>query len=94
MRRPILNHTKRGELVYEPFFGSGTCLAAAELTERVCYGKETDGKDTNLSIQHWQILAGKKATLEGDGWTFEGLASRGPGWHTQPGRDLETEVPV
>ncbi len=30
MRRPILNHTKRGELVYEPFLGSGTTLAAAE----------------------------------------------------------------
>ena len=31
MRRPILNHTKRGELVYEPFLGSGTTLAAAEI---------------------------------------------------------------
>jgi DNA modification methylase len=29
MRRPILNHTKRRELVYEPFLGSGTTLAAA-----------------------------------------------------------------
>ena len=29
MRRPILNHTKRSELVYEPFLGSGTTLAAA-----------------------------------------------------------------
>ena len=38
MRRPILNHTKRGELVYEPFLGSGTTLAAAELTQRVCCG--------------------------------------------------------
>jgi DNA modification methylase len=28
MRRPLLNHTKRGELVYEPFLGSGTTLAA------------------------------------------------------------------
>jgi DNA modification methylase len=37
MRRPILNHLKRGELVYEPFLGSGTTLAAAELTGRVCY---------------------------------------------------------
>ncbi len=37
MRRPILNHLRRGELVYEPFLGSGTTLAAAELTQRVCY---------------------------------------------------------
>jgi DNA modification methylase len=29
MRRPILNHLKRGELAYEPFLGSGTTLAAA-----------------------------------------------------------------
>jgi DNA modification methylase len=38
MRRPILNHTKRGELIYEPFLGSGTTLAAAEATARVCCG--------------------------------------------------------
>ncbi len=31
MRRPILNHLRRGELVYDPFLGSGTTLAAAEL---------------------------------------------------------------
>src|ERR1017187_3465490 len=42
MRRPILNHPKRGELVYEPFLGSGTTLAAAELTERICCGMELD----------------------------------------------------
>ena len=34
MRRPILDHLKRGEAVYDPFLGSGTTLAAAELTER------------------------------------------------------------
>ena len=41
MRRPILNHTKLGELVYDPFLGSGTTLAAAEVTERGCYGLES-----------------------------------------------------
>ncbi len=35
MRKPILNHTKPGELVYDPFLGSGTTLAAAEVTGRV-----------------------------------------------------------
>ena len=34
MRRPLLNHLKRGEAVYDPFLGSGTTLAAAELTKR------------------------------------------------------------
>jgi DNA modification methylase len=74
MRRPILNHTKRGELVYEPFLGSGTTLAAAELTERVCLGIELDPKYVDVVIGRWQSLSGKKATLEGDGRTFEEIA--------------------
>jgi DNA modification methylase len=71
MRRPILNHLKRGELVYEPFLGSGTTLAAAELTERVCCGMELDPKYVDVIVQRWQSLAGKKATLEADGRTFD-----------------------
>jgi DNA modification methylase len=57
MRRPILNHTKRSELVYEPFLGSGTSLAAAELTERVCLGVELDPKYVDVIVQRWQTLA-------------------------------------
>jgi DNA modification methylase len=36
IRLPILNHTKRGEPIYAPFLDSGSTLAAAELTARVC----------------------------------------------------------
>src|SRR6266852_1691555 len=67
MRRPILNHTKRGELVYDPFLGSGTTLAAAELTERVCLGIELDPKYVDVAVSRWQTLAGKRATLEREG---------------------------
>ena len=74
MRRPILNHTKRGELIYEPFLGSGTTLAAAEVTERVCLGLELDPKYVDVVVQRWQTLSGKKAILDGDGRTFEGIA--------------------
>jgi DNA modification methylase len=70
MRRPILNHTKRGELVYEPFLGSGTTLAAAELTERVCLGIELDPKYVDVVVLRWQTLSGQQATLDGDGRTF------------------------
>jgi DNA modification methylase len=73
MRRPILNHIKRGELVYEPFLGSGTTLAAAELTERVCCGMELDPKYVDVIVQRWQTLSGKLATLDGDGRTFEAV---------------------
>jgi DNA modification methylase len=71
MRRPILNHTKRGELVYEPFLGSGTTLAAAELTQRICLGIELDPKYVDVVVQRWQQLTGREATLEGGGRTFE-----------------------
>jgi len=75
MRRPILNHTKHGALVYDPFLGSGTTLAAAELTERVCLGIELDPKYVDVAVQRWQTLAGKKVTLDSDGRAFEEIAA-------------------
>ena len=39
-RRPILWHTSPGDVVYEPFAGSGSQLIAAELTGRTCYAME------------------------------------------------------
>jgi DNA modification methylase len=74
MRRPILNHLRRGELVYDPFLGSGTTLAAAELNERVCYGMELDPKYVDVVVERWQQLTGKQATLDGDPRTFGGIA--------------------
>jgi DNA modification methylase len=60
--------------VYEPFLGSGTTLAAAEITERVCSGLEIDPKYADVIVQRWQGLSNKKATLDGDGRTFEETA--------------------
>jgi DNA modification methylase len=79
MRRPILNHIKRGALVYEPFLGSGTTLAAAEVTERACCGVELDPKYVDVVVQRWQNLSGKKAKLEEDGRTFAEIASERQG---------------
>jgi DNA modification methylase len=55
--------TKRGELVYEPFLGSGTTLAAAELTERFRCGLELDPKYTDVAVLRWQALSNRQATL-------------------------------
>jgi DNA modification methylase len=57
-----------------PVSGSGTTLAAAELTERFCYGLEMDPKYVDVIVQRWQTLSGKKAKLDGDGRTFEEIA--------------------
>ena len=74
MRRPILNHLKRGDLVYDPFLGSGTTLAAAELTQRVCYGIELDPKYVDVVVRRWQTLTGKKAVLDADRRVYEEIA--------------------
>jgi DNA modification methylase len=50
-------------------------LAAAELTERACCGVELDPKYIDVIVLRWQSLSGKKATLEGDGRTFETVAA-------------------
>lgn len=40
--KPYTNHTRRGDVVYEPFGGSGTALIAAEMTGRRAYVMELD----------------------------------------------------
>jgi DNA modification methylase len=78
-RRPILNHTERGDVVYDPFLGSGTTLIAAELTGRICYGIEIVPKYVDLAVCRWQSLTGRSATLEGDGRSFDEIkAERSP----------------
>jgi DNA modification methylase len=71
IRRPILNHTERGEVFYDAFLGSGTALVAAELTERICYGLEIDSKYIDVIVCRWQQLVGKSAILDGDGRSFD-----------------------
>jgi len=71
MRRPILNHTERGDSVYDPFLGSGTTLIAAEQTERACYGLEIDPRYVDVIVRRWQEFNGNRATLAGTDQTFE-----------------------
>jgi DNA modification methylase len=71
MRRPLLNHTESGEVVYDPFLGSGTTLIAAEQTGRVCIGIELDPRYADLIVMRWQQFTGGTARLDGDGRTFD-----------------------
>jgi hypothetical protein len=71
MRRPILNHTERGEAIYDPFLGSGSSLLASELTERVCCGLEIEATYVDVIVCRWQQFTGRPATLDGDGRSFD-----------------------
>jgi DNA modification methylase len=57
--RPILNHTKPGELVYEPFCGSGSCLIAAEKTGRRCFALELDPRWCDLIRARYEAYRAK-----------------------------------
>lgn len=63
--RPISNHTQKGEIVYEPFAGSGAQLIAAEQLGRTCYGMEIEPKYCEVIIQRY------KAYCEKHGKSFE-----------------------
>lgn len=60
-KRPLLWHLKKGELCYEPFLGSGTCLIAAEMTERRCFAMEQDPRYCDVAVARWESFTGRKA---------------------------------
>ena len=72
MRKPMRNHTLPGEVVYEPFCGSGTTLIAAEQTGRICCGVELEPKYVDVIVTRWQDFTGKDA-LAADGRTFSAM---------------------
>ena len=59
--RPILNHTRKGESVYEPFSGSGTCIMAAERSGRRCFAIELDPGYCDEAVARWERTTGSVA---------------------------------
>lgn len=71
MRRPILNNSTSGDLIYEPFSGSGSTIIAAETTGRTCLAMELDPRYCDVAVERWQSFTGRMATLEKGGLTHE-----------------------
>jgi site-specific DNA-methyltransferase (adenine-specific) len=66
----MANSTARGDLVYEPFSGSGTTIVTAEQLGRRCRAVELEPRYVDVAVRRWEQLTGKQATLEGDGRGF------------------------
>ena len=58
--RPIKNHSKEGEIIYEPFSGSGSQIIAAENTKRKCYAVEIEPNYVAVALQRWADLTNKE----------------------------------
>ncbi|HUJ51208.1 MAG TPA: DNA methyltransferase [Bryobacteraceae bacterium] len=74
MRRPMLNNSSPGQVVYDPFLGSGTSIIAAQITGRICYGIEINPAYCDVIVMRWEEFTGMKATLDGLGATFQHTA--------------------
>ena len=72
----LLDLTNRGELVIDPFLGSGSTLIAAEATGRVCRGVELDPLYVDVIIRRYEAATGDPAVLVETGETFQALGAR------------------
>jgi DNA modification methylase len=59
----IGNHAQPGDIVYEPFCGSGTTIVAAEQLGRRCFAIEISPTYVDVAVSRWEQLTGKKAIL-------------------------------
>lgn len=67
----LLDCTARGDIVLDPFLGSGSTLIAAERTGRACFGIEIDPLFVDVAVRRWQRHAGAQAIHAATGKTFD-----------------------
>lgn len=72
---PMEQHTRRGEVVLEPFSGSGSQLIAAERLRRRCRAMEISPAFVDVAVRRWEQATGRQAVLDGDGRTFGEIAA-------------------
>lgn len=53
MARPIKNNSAKGEVIYDPFLGSGSTLIACEQLQRHCRGCELDERYVDVEVRRW-----------------------------------------
>jgi DNA modification methylase len=71
----ILDCSARGDIVLDPFMGSGTTVMAAERVGRRCYGMELDPLYVDTTIRRWQAFTGATARLSETGRAFDEVVS-------------------
>ena len=67
--------SRRGDIVLDPFMGSGTTIMAAERVGRRGYGLELDPLYVDAAIRRWQAFTKRDAFLNATGQTFDEVAA-------------------
>ncbi len=73
VERAIRNSSRPGDVVLDPFGGSGTTLIAAEKSGRLARLIELDPKYVDVIVRRWQDWTGEQASREADGLSFDDL---------------------
>ena len=68
--------SKRGQIVLDPFAGSGTTLIAAETCGRIARVLELDPAYCDVTVQRYSKFSGKTAVLASTGESFEEVQDR------------------
>jgi DNA modification methylase len=76
IERALVNSSKGGDLVFDPFGGSGSTLIACEKLGRNAALIELDPKYADVIIKRWEAFSGKQALLERTGETFPAIATK------------------
>jgi DNA modification methylase len=66
--------SRRGEIVLDPFSGSGTTIVAAEKSQRRARALEIDALYVDVAIRRWEKLTGGQANHGLNEWTFAQVA--------------------
>ena len=78
----------RGDLVLDPFVGSGTTIIAAERIGRRARAIEIDPHYCDVAIRRWQEFTGDQAVHEATGLSFRELTEK----RAEAGVDEEVEA--
>jgi len=61
IERAIVNSTATGQLVIDPFLGSGTAIIAAHRAGRICYGMDLEPRCCDVMLRRWEEFTGEQA---------------------------------
>jgi len=89
VERAIRNSSRPGDVVLDPFGGSGTTLIAAEKSGRQARLIELDPKYVDVIVRRWQEYAGSQAVREADGVKFDDLVGTAD---SADASDIDAEV--
>jgi DNA modification methylase len=93
LKDALMDLANRGDIVLDPFLGSGSTLIAAHRTGRVCRGVELDPLYVDLTIRRFETETRQTARLMATGESFAELTAKRASTHAQEPM-IEEEEPI